>query len=371
MARIRSVHPGQATDEDFVCMSYEGRLAAIMLRCECDDQGVFEWKPLTLKMRLFPADNLDMVELLAELQQANQIVKFEADGKSYGAMRNFCKFQRPKKPNAVHPLPEPMGKYVGNGDASTAPSSEPKAAKEGVSSEPEQVERGVSSPPVPHQFPTGTEKSIQMEEGGGNRRGNLLPSPNLITEPSSLPSPSATADAAATRREAIGGLLSEGRFPFEPFWEAYPKRLTEAGKLVKSGKKDTREYWSAMAPKSQREAVAGLARYAEGAGSKPVDPIRYLRRRLWENEVEDAPPGALSPPGSPPAKWVEHEQNRREITKRLIEESENASNDQGNLISDGRKFDGPEDYAQRAEPDRGAERFGEIVELPAFNQSRI
>ena len=94
--------------------------------------------------------------------------------------------------------------------------------------------------------------------------------------------------------------------------------------------------------------------------------------RNWVRKaMEFSQARGTSTPGGPPAKWVEHEQNRREITKRLIEESENASNDQGNLISDGRKFDGPEDYAQRAEPDRGAERFGEIVELPALNQSRI
>ncbi len=53
MARIRSIHPGQATDEDFVQCSPFARLLAIFVRNEADDHGVFKWKPVTLKMRIF------------------------------------------------------------------------------------------------------------------------------------------------------------------------------------------------------------------------------------------------------------------------------------------------------------------------------
>ena len=56
MPRIRSVHPGQWTDENFVSCRPTARLLALGLRNEADDQGIFEWKPLTLKMRLFAAD---------------------------------------------------------------------------------------------------------------------------------------------------------------------------------------------------------------------------------------------------------------------------------------------------------------------------
>lgn len=67
MARIRSIHPGQWSDEDFVCLSFPARLLALALRNLADDHGIFEWKPRTIKMQLFPADNIDMEPLLSEL----------------------------------------------------------------------------------------------------------------------------------------------------------------------------------------------------------------------------------------------------------------------------------------------------------------
>lgn len=96
MARIRSVHPGQWTDEDFVALSPMARLLTLAIRNECDDQGVFEWKPLTIKMRLLPADNVDVADLLRELEENNHVKKFETGGKTYGAVRNFRVFKVPR-----------------------------------------------------------------------------------------------------------------------------------------------------------------------------------------------------------------------------------------------------------------------------------
>jgi hypothetical protein len=146
MARIRSVHPGLFSDEAFVSCSHTARLMLIGIWTDADDKGIFPWKPLSLKMRLFPADSLAFEEieaLLAELLEANIIKRFDADGKTYGAVRNFRKFQRPKKPNDVHPLPQELIPYVGlNAGGSVS---------------------------VGNQFGIGAEKSIQREDGGGRR----------------------------------------------------------------------------------------------------------------------------------------------------------------------------------------------------------
>ena len=64
MARIRSVHPGLFTDESFMSASPLARIVMIGVWTEADDNGVFEWKPLTLKARLLPADNADMAAIL-------------------------------------------------------------------------------------------------------------------------------------------------------------------------------------------------------------------------------------------------------------------------------------------------------------------
>ena len=135
MARIRSTHPGQWCDEDFVELTFPARLLAIAVRNFCDDKGIFEWKPKTIKMQVFPADNLDCEGLLAELIEHGQVMKFQVDGKNYGAVRNFQKFQRPKKPNDVYPISELAAAYVAG-----------------------------SSEPVRNELPTGGEKQFQMED---------------------------------------------------------------------------------------------------------------------------------------------------------------------------------------------------------------
>ena len=94
-------------------LSDASRMLLIGLWTEADDQGVFEWKPLTLKARLRPANDGSVEPLLQEISDQNLIKKIEVDGKGYGLVRNFRKFQRPQKPNAIHPLPDEYRTYVG------------------------------------------------------------------------------------------------------------------------------------------------------------------------------------------------------------------------------------------------------------------
>lgn len=112
MARIRSIHPGLFTDESFVSCSPLARLLVLGLWTEADDQGVFEWKPVTLKMRLLPVDGVEVSALLDEAVEQNICRRFEHGGKSYGAIRNFRKYQKPKYPSNVHPLPSELRSYV-------------------------------------------------------------------------------------------------------------------------------------------------------------------------------------------------------------------------------------------------------------------
>lgn len=144
MSRIRSIHPGFFTDERLVSTSVTARLLFIGIGVEADDKGVFEWKPITLKMRLFPADNVDIAMLLEELISAGVITAYEIDGRKYGAIRNFRRHQRPKTPNDIHPIPDNLRKYVGlSDDVSETPPNDPDA------------------------FPPKGEMPSQMEDGGG------------------------------------------------------------------------------------------------------------------------------------------------------------------------------------------------------------
>ncbi len=140
MARIRSQHPGQWSDEDFVLLTPWARLLTLAIRNEADDNGVFEWKPTTIKMRLFPADNVQIDPLLEEMVAHNQIKKFSACGRHYGVIRNFRRFQRPKKPNSIHPFPNEFRTYVGLGDENTEPEDDDDGG--GSENSPQRKEEG-------------------------------------------------------------------------------------------------------------------------------------------------------------------------------------------------------------------------------------
>lgn len=148
MSRIRSVHPGFFTDEDLVSVSFAARLLFIGLGVEADDKGVFEWKPLTFKMRIFPADNVDAAALLAELEAIGAIKCYDVAGKKYGAIRNFRRFQKPKTPNDIYPAPREILAFVG------------------LVSEMDEGDEP-SFPPKGETLPQNGEIAPQMEDGGG------------------------------------------------------------------------------------------------------------------------------------------------------------------------------------------------------------
>lgn len=167
MARIRSVHPSLFTDEAWVSCSPLARILYIGLMCDADDQGLFEWKPLQIKMRLLPGDAAEVQTLLAELVTVNLIAELQSGGKRLGAIRYFRKFQRPKKPNATFVLPPDWVDYVG------------LKARGSEASEDEDEQ-------VPHQFPTGSELTQQREDGGwrmeedSSRSGDALARPRAV-----------------------------------------------------------------------------------------------------------------------------------------------------------------------------------------------
>ena len=74
-------------------MSFPAKAAWPLLWTECDDHGVFEWKPIVLKARIFPADNVDFSAILVELESLGCVTKFEIDGQLYGQLLDL-KFMR-------------------------------------------------------------------------------------------------------------------------------------------------------------------------------------------------------------------------------------------------------------------------------------
>lgn len=207
MSRIRSVHPGLATDEAYMAMSITAKAAWPLLWTECDDNGAFEWKPLVLKARLFPADNINFAEILSELERLDCIKSYEHNGRIYALVRNFTKFQRPKKPQSRHFIPAELRTYAGLSELSTEP--------------------------VPHQADTGGIKSPQMEDGEGEEEGERKKDK--------------TAGAAATAKKYAfeGGVVKLSDKHFTDWTAAYPN-LDLRGELI------ARDAWLA-GPKASDE----------------------------------------------------------------------------------------------------------------------
>lgn len=158
MARIRSIHPGLFTDEAFVSLSPAAQVLWIGLWCEADDQGVFEWKPTMLKMRILPASTALIDPLLAELENANCIRAYSAGGRRYGVIRNFVRHQRPKAPKEVHPLPPELLNYAGFTSAGHRPNATTGRRRYAASSEQDSPYEGA-------EFGTGSE--CDGDEFGG------------------------------------------------------------------------------------------------------------------------------------------------------------------------------------------------------------
>lgn len=116
MARIRSIHPGLFTDPEFADLSDAAQIFYLGLLTEADDNGVFDWNPSKLRIRLRPAKDGGVDRLLSELCSANKVRKYEHDGRQLGAIRNFRRFQKPKSPKAWFFIPPDFRNYVGLSD---------------------------------------------------------------------------------------------------------------------------------------------------------------------------------------------------------------------------------------------------------------
>lgn len=114
MARIRSIHPGLFTDPEFADLSESAQVFYLGLLTEADDNGIFEWKPTTLRIRLRPTKDGGVDHLLSELVHAKKVASYEHEGRKYGAIRNFCQWQRPKSPKSWFFIPGDFRNYVGS-----------------------------------------------------------------------------------------------------------------------------------------------------------------------------------------------------------------------------------------------------------------
>lgn len=254
MARIRSVHPGYTTDESFMEMSMAAKAAWPAIWTECDDAGVFEWKPIVLKARIFPADNVDFADVLSEYERLGCVARRVIDGKAYGYIRNFGRWQRPKRPSYRYPLPEDMAVFTKHSRTCGGINDDEGGACGGVADD----EDGDSPEHVGDVSGTCAGISPQMEDVGGRR------------------------EEGEERKSARARALPED-WPEnyrDEFWNTYPHKV---GKPKALGKLDRiarqgRVRWL--------DLMAGLRRYiAQKPPDRPwCNPETWLNQERWADE---------------------------------------------------------------------------------------
>jgi hypothetical protein len=263
MARIRSVHPGLASDEAYMTMSMAAKAAWPMLWTECDDHGLFEWKPIVLKARIFPADAVDFAAILAEYVELGCIMRVEIDGKPFGLVKNFGNFQRPKNPSYRYPWREEFGKFAG--------------FNEGQSGSP--------TPALPQQGVSPTEKLSQMKEEGGRKKEDI----SVPSEP--------------RPKQVRTGYADD----FEKFWNSCAQWRGN------SGKREAFDVWRKLSSEDKTAAAAGVPGYSAALrvpnAPSPLHVCRFLKYRRFEVYANNVLPFAAG--SDPPRPTYTAEEKRR------------------------------------------------------------
>lgn len=102
MARIRTIKPDFWTDEALTECSLSARLLFIGTLNFADDNGNLEASAKQLKMKVFPADNIDCHPLLNELITHGLLIEYSVSDVKYLNIKGFKKHQvinRPSKSN--------------------------------------------------------------------------------------------------------------------------------------------------------------------------------------------------------------------------------------------------------------------------------
>lgn len=285
MSRIRSVHPRLFTDESFASASPLARLLLIGVWTEAWDDGVFEFKPLTLKMRIFPADNIDVEPLLDELARLNIITKFENCGRKFGAVRNFCKFQRPKKPNRSGVLPESLIEYVACSDQVSEPVRNQYVTSSGIDHHLDETSSELDTPKdgtLPYPIPIKSEIEKQKEgrkEGRKVGKEDTPLTPNIDTFINNCPNLNNLdgKNFLNSRRRRVSNDLE-----FERFWQAYGLKIKRPSAL--------KAFEKARTKTSLETILAGVRDYLDAlpAWQAKQHPSSWLNAERWTDDYSSA-----------------------------------------------------------------------------------
>lgn len=258
MPRMRMVKPEFWTDSKIVRISRDARLLFIGTWNFADcDAGHLEGDELSLKLRVFPADNIEVGPLLDELVEIGLIERFEFEGIPYLFIKGLRAHQR------TDSRWTPRCRVCKSQD-STSPREHPGAPDDSS----EHAETHVSSHEltVTH---TNSSNLTPVREGKGRVSRGISIAHSV-------------SDKDASGSEALDPSLDES---WNEFWQVFPKKVAK-----KAAKK--KFHTAVRQGADPQHIVAGARRYAEQvAGKDPKyikQPDGWLNAGRWEDEVSEA-----------------------------------------------------------------------------------
>lgn len=110
MPRMRTIHPRAPHDEDVASMTIWARYLWDRLPCYADREGRLEDRPLMLKGEVFPADDVNVNDLLNAFADRGFVIRYTGStGRRTIQIVSFHDYQRPDRKERISVLPPPDG----------------------------------------------------------------------------------------------------------------------------------------------------------------------------------------------------------------------------------------------------------------------
>lgn len=274
MARIRMLKPSFFTDERVVSVSAFARLLFIGLWCEADREGRLEDRPLGLKMRLFPADAVDIGALLDELCRAQLVERYRVGDVAVISIPRFTKHQHVhfrEARSTLPPKPSSPGKPGLKPHASTRSPGKPG-------------QRGVAKGGQPVESESESESDPKDKEADTRGTASGPPAFSLKSEPpqnARTPALALVPKAPQRSKTANAALWSALEAEFE--------RATGVA-YKHGGAKDARALKRLAAHSSAAEIVARFRRALATRGWPSVRTVAQLDARWNDIPAQPATP---------------------------------------------------------------------------------
>jgi hypothetical protein len=260
MARIRTIKPEFFRHESLQDLEIDNPGSYCMLVyaglwTQCDNHGIFPFKPRQLKLDILPFIPFDISITLQLLQDSGFLTKYKADdGKEYGIIPTFLEHQRLSgkefgEAGSRYPLPHDRNcEATGKQQGSNREAEEKSQNFTNVQEREREKEKERTTPPTPQKAGGETaSKSFQQK------------SRNILTK----------------AQESL----------FDRFWEAYPKKLSK-GQAEKA--------WKAINPDEQLVAnmIATIERartlddWKRDNGQFIPYPATWLNSKRWTDDLE-------------------------------------------------------------------------------------